>query len=276
MKLYTECHQQAQLADVFIAAPDAIVTLDAHQRIVLFNPAAERLFGCSASAARSRPVSYFIPDLRYERGRRQNGEEFPLEAAVSYSQVHGQDTITVILRDVTRQKRLEEQLRTQKQLFENLVAVARATGEQLTLGPTLHNVLEVGVALTSAERGSLFLLDAQGSVIDTLAVREAAPIGERHRVVSHVRGQGLLGWVITHRQPVFIHDTRLDDRWVQLPDAAAPTRSALAVPILHGTALLGVLILIHSQAQCFTAEHFQLIQAAAHKMSLALQNATTF
>jgi adenylate cyclase len=48
------------------------------------------------------------------------------------------------------------------------------------------------------------------------------------------------------------------------------------VPILSEQALLGVLILTHSEAHHFTPDHVRLMEAAADQMALAVRNARLF
>jgi PAS domain S-box-containing protein len=56
---------QARLAAIIASTMDAIVTIDENQKIVLFNKAAERIFGYRAQAIMGRPVDTLIPeDLR--------------------------------------------------------------------------------------------------------------------------------------------------------------------------------------------------------------------
>jgi PAS domain S-box-containing protein len=43
---------------------DAIVSIDERQRVVLFNPAAEKMFGVEAGEALGVPLSPFIPERR--------------------------------------------------------------------------------------------------------------------------------------------------------------------------------------------------------------------
>ena len=164
----------------------------------------------------------------------------------------------------------------QKQLFQNLVAVAHATAEGLSLEDTLQNVLNVAAQLTGAERGSLFLLNAAQVVTHSLLTYRGVTPAERQDIVRRVMDRGLSGWVVRHREAVLIGDTARDERWLASPGEGHPVASALGVPILSGTALVGVLTLSHSQPDRFKDEHLSLMQAAADQMALALRNAQIF
>jgi PAS domain S-box-containing protein len=132
-----------QLAGILQSAMDAIITVDAGQRIVLFNPAAELMFRCTAADALGQPIARFIPERFREghhwhveafsharatnrrmgalgsvSGLRADGEEFPAEAAISQVEAGGQKLYTVILRDISVRKKLEEQLRQTERLAE--------------------------------------------------------------------------------------------------------------------------------------------------------------
>jgi PAS domain S-box-containing protein len=103
-----------RLEGIVASAMDAIITVDDSQRIVLFNPAAERMFAAPAETAIGQHISSFIPERfravhashisRFTKtgatnramgslgaisGLRANGEEFPIEASISQVEVGG-------------------------------------------------------------------------------------------------------------------------------------------------------------------------------------------
>ncbi|MDP3854910.1 PAS domain S-box protein [Phenylobacterium sp.] len=146
------------------SAMDALITVDEQQRVMLFNPAAEFMFGVKASEAIGSPIETFIPvrfraghaeHIRHFRdagmtnrrmgalgaisGMRSNGEEFPIEASISQLDIGGVKIATVILRDITERKANEEarQLlaREVDHRAKNALAVVQAL-VNLTKAPT--------------------------------------------------------------------------------------------------------------------------------------------
>lgn len=124
---------RAQLAGILDSAMDTIITLDAERRIVLFNAAAEQMFGCPAIEVLGTFIDRFIPEPFQEAQRenfrsfeqtgttrrcvgglgaltavRANGEEFPIEATVSQVEVAGRKLLTLIMRDVTERVQAEQ------------------------------------------------------------------------------------------------------------------------------------------------------------------------
>jgi PAS domain S-box-containing protein len=137
---------QARLTGMIESAMDAIISIDNEQRVVLFNTAAEKMFGCTASEALGQPLVNFMPE-RFRKthpehvrafgqtdvtnramglthviaGQRMNGEEFPIEAALSQVEVAGSKLYTAILRDVTERKHAEERLRESETRYRTLI-----------------------------------------------------------------------------------------------------------------------------------------------------------
>jgi PAS domain S-box-containing protein len=137
---------QFRLKGIIESAMDAIITVDEGQRLVLFNRAAEQMFGYSAQEAIGQPLDRFVPDrfrdvhrhhlhtfgqsgvtsrkmgkLGTVMGLRSNGEEFPIEAAISHIDVDGKKYYTVILRDITERKRAEDLLQESQRQLTTLI-----------------------------------------------------------------------------------------------------------------------------------------------------------
>jgi PAS domain S-box-containing protein len=147
-----------RFAGVVASAMDAIITLDEELNVVVFNQAAEKMFGCPAHEAVGKPVDRFIPaELRDRHSRdirefgetgvtarsmrspgvlsalRANGEQFPIEATISHVRVAGQKLYTVILRDITERMQSEVTLRQSWARFRSIYEQAAVGIEQLTL-----------------------------------------------------------------------------------------------------------------------------------------------
>ncbi|MFB2936471.1 PP2C family protein-serine/threonine phosphatase [Aerosakkonemataceae cyanobacterium BLCC-F154] len=160
----------------------------------------------------------------------------------------------------------------QSELLENLVAMARSSSEKEVLTATLKNTMVVSTRLTGAERGSLFIYNSSGAVVASILTREGATPEESTKLIGLVLKDGLAGWVSRHREIGLISDTKKDDRWVDLPNQPYVVSSALAVPILRGDRLLGILTLLHSKPGHFTSEHAHLMEVTADQIALALEN----
>jgi PAS domain S-box-containing protein len=135
---------------------DAIISVDVQQRIVVFNHAAEMMFGCAASEALGSSLDRFLPS-RYRENHhehiqrfgdagvttrsmhapgvlnalRSDGEEFPIEATISQVQAGGERLFTVILRDITERMRTGEALRQNEERLRAMYQHAAVGIEQI-------------------------------------------------------------------------------------------------------------------------------------------------
>lgn len=165
---------EARLAGILDSAMDAIITIDEKNHVVLFNKAAETVFGCPKEQALGAPLEWFIPE-RYRAGHRahverfgatgvssrrmgesrivmglrRNGEEFPIDASISQITENGQRYYTVILRDVTERWLAEEALRdSREEIRELALSASNAREEEKSrFARELHD--ELGQALTA-------------------------------------------------------------------------------------------------------------------------------
>lgn len=115
-----------RMAAIINSSLDAIICVDADQRISVFNPAAAALFQCPAENALSTSLARFLPEamdaiaatqvsrhaqLGEVSGQTADGQPLALEVSVSCER-HPQGNITTVFaRDLTGRKAMEAQLR---------------------------------------------------------------------------------------------------------------------------------------------------------------------
>jgi PAS domain S-box-containing protein len=160
----------------------------------------------------------------------------------------------------------------EQELFHALVTLWQTAKGSLMLKGVLQQVLKVTRQLTHAEDGSLFLLDAEGVVVESILARGATIRGQKQRLLGQVLDKGLAGWVGRHHQIGLIADTQEDERWLTLPYQPYQVRSAIAVPLLKGKTLVGILTLMHSQPGHFTRRSVYVMERIATAMALILDN----
>ena len=178
--------------------------------------------------------------------------------------------------ELSRLKNEKSAFKAQSKLLEKFVSLARSSGKDKMLIKILQKTLEVFAGLTGAEKGSLFLLDRNGVVIESILTRSDATPEQRSQLIGSVLDKGLAGWVRRHREVGLIMDTKEDDRWLHLKDQPYTARSALAVPILRDEKLLGLLTLLHAQPGHFSEETAELMKMIAGQIAIALENARLY
>jgi len=161
---------------------DAIVAIDASRNIVLFNPAAEHMFGHRASEVIGQPFEILIPERVRTRhhghvgwfadaeagsramapqleitGRRADGKEFPIESTISKYLIGGKLQMTAVLRDVTARRQAEIELREVNSQLRSLSASLQLVREQerTRISRELHD--ELGQQLTGLKLSLLWL-----------------------------------------------------------------------------------------------------------------------
>ncbi len=149
---------EEKLSRIIDSAMDAIITIDAQQRITMFNPAAEAMFRCPVADAIGTPLERFLPS-RFRSahagyiqnfglnavtrrvmgghtplvGLRANGEEFPIEASISQVEVDGSKFFTAIVRDITSTAKARE-------ISARLASIIESTDDAI-ISKTLEGVI---------------------------------------------------------------------------------------------------------------------------------------
>ena len=208
---------RSRLEGIVESAMDAVICVDEGQRIVVFNAAAERVFGCSAGDAIGSRIDRFIPE-RFREAHREhvrhfgntgtttrargvlgtlwglhaNGKEFPIEASISQTTVDGNKLLTVIARDITERKQAEEALGS---VSRRLIEAHEE--ERTRIARELHDDINQRIALLSV---SLDGLKQDLSASDNKMSRSIDEVRE------HVSDLGHDVQALSHR----LHSSKLD------------------------------------------------------------------
>lgn len=166
-----------QLFEILEIAEDGIVTIDASQRIVLFNRGASKLFGFNAEEVIGQPLDVLLPErylvlhreqvvefsrsaqsarLMGERnhvcGRRKDGSEFPAEVSISKFESEGTLLLTAIVRDVSERTRYEQAERE----LEQFRARAELANTQAKFDAVIQSAHDAIIILDSRQTVTLF------------------------------------------------------------------------------------------------------------------------
>ena len=230
-----ELHQdKLRFEGIVHSAMDAIITIDEAHKIVLINQAAERMFQWGAEEVLGRPLDRLLPErfrsthhehirefgrsgittrqmgaLGMVMGVRANGEEFPIEAAISQIGVEGRRYYTVILRDITERRRLEQELAEREALLRAIIETEPECVKVLDLDGSVRTINAAGLAMIEATSSA----DIVGRDVCHLATAEFRSV-YRDLIGKAGRGEagrlefqmvGLLGtprWLDTHVVPL--------------------------------------------------------------------------
>jgi PAS domain S-box-containing protein len=173
---------------------DCVVTMDHRGLITEFNAAAERTFGYKRAEALGQPLADLIvpPEYRdaHRRGLerylrtgeasmlgkrlelsavRRDGTRLPVEVAIIPLPVTGDPLFTGFLRDITEQKRAEEEIRDSAQLSALGAAVGLALTDTDSLASALQKCAEALVHHLGAAFARIWILSEPEGVLELQA-----------------------------------------------------------------------------------------------------------
>jgi PAS domain S-box-containing protein len=207
---HLQAASERRLGEIIAAVAEGVISVDERLRIVLFNPAAEQMFGRSSGEMIGRALGILVPerfraqhDEHVRRfaatgqtsramgqyglihGLRASGEEFPVEATVSQSGTSPDKLLTVILRDVTERLRAEVALRAYSERLRRLSHALFDTEERerRILARELHDRIGQNVTILNLNLSML------RSELPTEFLRQAAPRLDECEALLHYTGQ---------------------------------------------------------------------------------------
>ncbi len=135
-------NSEARMRAIMDSALDAIVIIDEHGMVEMFNPAAEKMFGFSSKEMIGRSMATLLPPFhqtkfhqylqnyiqtgekkmigkaREEMAQCQDGTIFPVQIAISEVQLESRRIFAGIIHDITQRKKTEDELKVAKERAE--------------------------------------------------------------------------------------------------------------------------------------------------------------
>lgn len=293
----------AALLAIIGQALDAIIAVDTSQKIILFNQAAESVFGRTAETMLGQPIDILLPE-RFRQGHaelmqsftqsgrtqrhigklgviwglRADGTEFPAEAAISRTESDGKIILAVILRDITEREQIQNELIAQKNLHAMISQASQAIAQAADEKDIFRKICCIAV-----ERGSFKFAwigkinEARDTIVpvekygdDQGFLQEIGQLPkdsarELHRAqIANLEAQGH----IVHND--FLQKAE-KSRWHYLAKQAG-VRSVGAFPIQVKGKITGVLALYAAERGYFTEKLIPTLQAMAADVSVAIES----
>jgi PAS domain S-box-containing protein len=277
-------------------AQDAIICLDPGGIISLWNPAATRMFGYSASEALGLDLHAVIAPERdraraavglrgfFETGEgkvvavtseawavRRDGTEFPVELTVSALRVGGRWRATGIVRDITARKQAEAALATRTRQLEAVRTVGAEITRELDLPRLLALIVERALALLEAERCTLRLWNESAQVLDGGAVTCGLPLIASGPLRLD---EGVSGVVARRRDGLIVNAYEAFPQRIPEPQSPTPPLASVGVPLLYRDRLVGVVVASHhTPGRSFSETDLGSLRLLADQAAIAIENA---
>jgi signal transduction histidine kinase len=212
-------------------------------------------------------------------GLRKNGEEFPTDAAISKLEVDGTKILTVALRDITEQKRVEKE-----QSF--LAEFGSVLALTLDYQETARNVARL-VATDLADICLVDVTEEDGHVQRLVVVHRdpnKASLAQRLQHVELDRRRRYLGSdVFETEKPLLISQVTTEylESLVQSEEHRRilyelEMKSLVAVPLLAHGRIVGSMVMIRSKGNNYSEEDVRLIEKVAFRAALAVDSARLY
>jgi PAS domain S-box-containing protein len=303
-RLMTDLHRREEEAQqergfrqmILDTMSDALVVIDARGRIKFTNRRLLRLTGYPAGYLEGRQVGdLFHHEDRDEVMRGLLSEHattmkfdqrlitltqkiIPVLIARSRTANNGLDNQVIVLSDMTEQKQREYELERQTAHMTALYEAAQAMTSNLALHEVLGQILHSATEVVEAQGASLFLvnhdMDSELIVVAAVGHRADELIGLRVPM-----GEGLAGWVAREAQSQLVVNSADDPRFYRAVDqqTGMSTQSLIAVPLVHGDQVIGVLEVVNKLNDgVFDEDDMRLLEGMGGTAAVSIVNARLY
>ncbi len=269
-----EYHRREQLRDsesrlqaITAAAQDAILMMDPEGRISYWNPAAERIFGYTYDEAIGQNLHALIVPMRYRDAHhgafpaflktgqgavigktldleacRKDGQEISVQLSLSAIELNGSWHAVGLLRDITKRKRNEEEIKRNVTRLASLVRILQHRSENVQ--DFLDFALNEAIALTESSLGYIYHYHEarQEFVLNTWSKEVMSACGVMEpQTVYQLEKTGFWGEAVRQRRPMILNNfAAAHPHKKGLPEGNVPLKRFMTVPVFEGDSIVAV------------------------------------
>lgn len=169
--------------------------------------------------------------------------------------------------------RLYDKVRANLTQLAYLNEVGGALTASLDLERVLQIIMEGVTSLIGVERASIFLIDAANG---DLVLKYS--LGGKESIRLPAPWPGIVGWIVTHGQPLIVNAVHHDKRFLADIDATTQydTRSILGAPLMVDDRVIGALEMLNKHSGPFTETDRDLLTGFSKWAAIALHNAQVY
>lgn len=290
----------AKASGIVAVSPDAIISVDANYHITLWNDGAEKIYGYQRDEVIGAPLDILIPERyrpahraymdQFAAGRelarkvgglgreifglRKNGEEFPADTTISKLELDGEKVLTVAVRDITDEKRIEREQRA-------LARLGQVVAPSLDFEDTLTQVVRL-VAEEVGDYAVLYLREGDRPAHRVRAASRDPSMAWYGDLIlasrDDARPEHPVSRVIATKQPLLLEATPTVVQSLVHSDkhsralASLKLRSVMAVPLIIGETCVGALLL-KSSSRIYGLGDLRLTEEIGRRTALLIENA---
>ena len=144
--------------------------------------------------------------------------------------------------------------------------------EEQDIKGLLDRIVDVLATLIPYDSLTIYEADVPNQLLTPVVARDQ---WAKEVLSSHITfGQGVTGWAVEHREPVWSNEIHLDPRSEQVPGTPLEPEALICVPLISRGAVMGALNIYRTSDDAeFTLEEFDLAKLFADAAALAVDNA---
>jgi len=273
---------------LFDTIEDVLIILDAENVIVDANGTARQFLSSAGPNPVGIPIKAVFPDLYSQFGdvkeihteiEGDNNRSFDMKITPLYDRSNQYIGRLVFAHDITDQKTAQkesqiasEQNRRRAMQFQAIANVASATTTLQSQEETLVQVVQTISKQLGHYHVGIFLLDETKKYAILRATNSEG--GKRMLERGHqleVGARGIVGNVAARGKARIALDTGADAVYFDNPDLPE-TKSEVALPLLQGTEIIGVMDVQSTTQNAFSQEDIETLSILASQVSVTIQN----